>query len=297
MARARQDKLIVSFNGRIVSPSAAKISALDRGALIGYGVFDTLLVLDNTPLWLRDHVARFDRARQALGMRKLFGQPQIISFVEKAVRAHKAPLKKVRITQSGGTGSMWGGGASAGGSDGALWIIVAEHSWRFGNSVRASLVKTEPVAPWLREIKSTSRLPYLPPETDESATDGVTEKILLVPRQGVIEFTNANLLLRRDDELLAPPAGAAYPGLTLKKTLAALEKSGRKVNRLKVSLDDLLNADEIIGLNSLRLAFSVGELAYQAGDGSHRRRKYGSHNLAREIRSLALPKKYRSLIG
>lgn len=286
------EKIIISLNGRLVKPSAARISVFDRGALLGYGVFDTALAMGETTLWLTDHLRRFDQTLRKLGIPRRFKQVEIKQFINRAVRAHPAEVKQVRITHSAGAGEMWGGKKSPYGH-GSLWIIVKARRWDLDKKITGEIIWTELMAPWLLKVKSTSRLPYLPPyQSGASLTKKHSAQLLASETEGVTEFTNANLLVRSGKLLFTAPTRSVFEGLTLKKTKSALTINGWRIKERKLTLPDLLRADEVIGLNSLSLAFALSELRYQTRSGALKTKKYAPASLTPELLRLLLPNRF-----
>ena len=81
---------IVWLNGqRITGP--LPLDAADRGLLLGDGVFETLLVLNGTPIWLEAHLARLLNAAAALDLEI---QPETVrQAVAQAVHGRSGTLR------------------------------------------------------------------------------------------------------------------------------------------------------------------------------------------------------------
>ena len=294
MSEKTLQKIVISLNGRLVKPSAARLSVFDRGALLGYGAFDTALAVGETTLWLAEHVRRFDQTLRKLNIPRRFNQNEIKELINRAVAAHPADLKQVRITHSAGSGEMWGDKTSPHGR-GSLWIIVKTRRWELDKKITGEIVRTELAAPWLIKLKSTSRLPFLPPfQPRTSRTRKHSAQILVCQSEGVMEFTNANLLILSGEDIFMPRTQSVFEGLTLKKTRTALARSGRKIKERRLTLADLLRADEVIGLNSLSLAFALAEMRYITRSGTLKTKKYAPAILAPELLRLLLPNRFHS---
>ncbi len=58
MERGEESGMIVFFNNHIIDEKAAHVAPSDRGFTLGDGVFDTLLCVDGTPQYAREHFTR-----------------------------------------------------------------------------------------------------------------------------------------------------------------------------------------------------------------------------------------------
>lgn len=270
--------MIISINGRIVSPDKARISVLDQAVLSGYGVFETLLAVNGQPVWLTEHLARLERSRRALNIPQRFKQRRIADFVRLATGRFQRQYARVRITLTAGAGGLW----NSHDCPAILIIIVNDHQIPPSESVFVGeLVETGLADNWLARHKTTSWLPHLVLSPDCRPRIGKKEsnqtlQILNSPTLGITEFSHAALILRRRNNILTAPEEIVFPSLTRQKILRQLQREPRwkiKCRRLKVA--DLLGADEIIGANSLRLAFALKELRIGT-----RRKKYAEPTLA-----------------
>ena len=57
----------VWFNGAL-HIGALPLDPKDRGLLLGDGIFETILVVNRTPLWANMHLARMEGAAKELGL-------------------------------------------------------------------------------------------------------------------------------------------------------------------------------------------------------------------------------------
>ena len=276
-------KTVTSINGKIVAPRRAVISVFDRGLLVGYGAFETILALDGRPIWLKHHLRRIGATIRALSIANAPSQQSIELWVRAAARAFGSTTARLRLAITAGSGEMW---LSPTPIPPTVVIIVNAHS--LGTApVKADLVSRAHTRGWLDEHKTLSWLNTLFPDR-ASARDPrryIRERLTLVntPDHGVTEFTSANLILRRGDRITIPPPGSFFPGVTLARALPWLKRK-YSVTQRRVAPVDVRSADEIVAVSSLHFARALAELRLPEGRG-HRVYRYPAPQLTPLLRA------------
>src|SRR5690625_6279731 len=59
---------VLWVDGQLVDPSEPAVSGLDRGLLLGYGVFETLAVENGVPFALTRHLRRLEISARTIGL-------------------------------------------------------------------------------------------------------------------------------------------------------------------------------------------------------------------------------------
>ena len=185
---------------------ADAVHALDRGLLLGDGLFETLRVRAGRPQLWRYHMERLGRGVERLG----FPGFDASELREEVGRVGQQPLAMVRITLTRGTGPrgyapparahvtrVVSGGPmpqAASAAEGALLRVGwAEHS--IG------------VNPTLAGLKHTSRLEHI--VVRQSWKPGWDEAIVRDALGRVVSATQGNLWLREGNALVTPPVDQA----------------------------------------------------------------------------------------
>ncbi len=261
------NQVIVSINGKIVSPAEASISVLDSGLLAGLGVFETLLAEDKYIFRLREHLARLGNSRIALGLPTNFSAQQIEDFIREALDNFPADsnekYRRIRVTLTGGnTGAgLWGTEAL----DGSLIVIIQEHTLpKESEKPSAEIVSSASSLHWLTEHKVISRMALSHPAPSHSSQNF---QILYHQLVGVTEFGFASLFVRKGKMVVTSPDKDVFPGICragIIKDWPAIAPE-YELKKQKLETADLLNADEVIGVNSLRTAFSIFSLKDNTG--------------------------------
>ncbi len=256
-------QVIVSINGELVPSAKASVSVLDSGVLAGLGVFETVLAENNHIFRLREHLARLENSRKELGFSTRFSIRQIEEFIREALDCFPldsfGKYRRIRITLTGGnTGAeLWGKEAI----DGSLIIIIQEHTLtEESTNLSAEIVSSATSLHWLTQHKVISRMALSHPASSQS---GRKLQILYHPLVGVTEFSFASLFVRKGELVITSPDKDVFPGICRARIIKDWYSIAPEfeLRQQKLEIDDLLDADEVIGVNSLRAAFPVFEIA------------------------------------
>ena len=132
-------------DGALVGADDARVSAFDHGVTVGDGVFETIKVLDGTPLALSRHLHRLSRSCDVLGLATPYNSSltdavsSVISSQPEAAR-----LGRLRITVTAGLGPL---GSDRGAGEGTTIVALASmNPWPATTSAI--------VVPWVRNERS-----------------------------------------------------------------------------------------------------------------------------------------------
>jgi len=250
----------VWLDGEIVPAGQARISPLDRGFLFGDAVYEAMPVCGGRVVGESEHLARLDRSLGAIGIRN---------------PADEAGWRRLfaRLVEANGGGDMFlylqvSRGADAGrdhrfpAATEPTVLAMAMH-WRppreadYPSGVNAALA---PDQRWARcDIKSTSLLANVLARQD-AAERGAAEAIL--HRDGwVTEGAASTIAIVTGGTLLAPPPDPSLlPSVTLQLAWAVAEAEGIPRARRRFTVEELLEADEVIMLASSRELVPVGRV-------------------------------------
>lgn len=255
--------------------SAAVVPALDRGLLLGEGVYETCKVVDGTAFALTRHLGRLRRSALGSGLALPWTDLELreacAAVLEAAGRGRPrepdAVPGRLRITVTGGDGPL---GPDRGEAAPRLLVAVGDQvPWP-----RTSAVAT---VPWtidergpLVGIKTTSRFD-LSRCLDEAHARGADEAVL-TNRAGVLaEGTASNLFLAVDGVLCTPSlATGCLAGITRELVLEAVASTSglggptpdlaRIEERDDLTLDDLRRASEVFLTSSTRGVHPVSSI-------------------------------------
>jgi branched-chain amino acid aminotransferase len=92
----------VIVNGELVPEADATLHVSDLGLRRGYGAFDFFRLVDGVPLFLDDHMERFARSRDMLGLGGRWPETEIREFVARLIAANGLRNEGIQIVLTGG---------------------------------------------------------------------------------------------------------------------------------------------------------------------------------------------------
>lgn len=90
------------FNGDFIPKEAIKFSINDVGILRGYGLFDFFRVLDGVPVFMDDHLDRFERSAKLMGMELPYSRQKIEEAIRELIKVNGLPLGSIKLVLTGG---------------------------------------------------------------------------------------------------------------------------------------------------------------------------------------------------
>jgi len=231
--------------GELLDDSARPISYLDRGYLVGEGVFETLVVHNGVPFALTRHLERLERSAAiihlpALDLGVIKGA---IADVIGANLSRVGELGRLRITLTSGSGQP-----------SLLVTFMTQSAWPETTSAIT--------VPWVRNdrsaivgAKTTSYAENVAVLAAVQAK-GVSEALLANTRGFLCEGTTSNVFVVVDGQILTPSLGSGcLPGVTRG---LILEWCGAQEAELPYEI--LATADEIFLSSSTRGVHPVDRL-------------------------------------
>jgi branched-subunit amino acid aminotransferase/4-amino-4-deoxychorismate lyase len=253
----------IFVNGAIVEADQAKLSVEDSGLQHAVGLFETMAAFNGKVFQIKEHLQRLSDSARVLGLAKQVDVDALVEPIQQTLAANNLLHARIRLTLTAGTVSMLRG------SDGApprpSIVIVATEPTKydpayFEQGIRV-LVGTPLANPFdmLAGHKTLSywgRLRLL----RQAAAAGAGEALVLNVTNHLASGTVSNIFLVKDDVLFTPFArgeeveGAlpapVLPGITRATVIDLATQFNIAIERRMLSVDDLLDADEVFLTNS-----------------------------------------------
>ncbi|MCP4893737.1 MAG: 4-amino-4-deoxychorismate lyase, partial [Actinomycetales bacterium] len=231
--------------GALVEPNDARVSAFDHGVTVGDGVFETIKVVDGTPLALTRHLHRLTRSCDVLGLATPDSsslKDAVSSVIASQVEA--ARLARLRITVTAGLGPL---GSDRGAGEGTTIVALASMDpWPATTSAI--------VVPWVRNERSA----VVGAKTTSYAENvvalrwarerGFSEGLFMNSAGNLSEGTGTNVFVVIDGQVVTPGLNSGcLAGITRELIL----EWGMAVEG-ELHASDLENADEVFLTSSTR---------------------------------------------
>lgn len=241
------------LNGVLANNAVAEFNLNDKGLLLGYGVFDTALVVADKVTYREAHLEKLKKSCAALSL------PVTSSFFSEAMdqAALNLPLGVMRITVTGGVGPR----GMAFSPEAKPNVIVSASPISptiFCPEVRLLLTPLR-----RNESSVTSRiktLNYLDAimAVTEARHQSFDDALFLNTAGHVACSSTANLFMVRDGRLITPAVDDGVLAGVMRANILRLAKlHAISVEERSIDYVELLEADDVFLTNSLRLVSPV----------------------------------------
>jgi branched-chain amino acid aminotransferase len=238
----------VSINNEIVPETEAKIGVNDLSIHRGFGIFDFLKVIDNRPIFIDDHLARFFRSAKAMNMDVGLNSASLKQVIHNLMDKNELPDSAIKIILTGGY-------SPDGYAMGTPNLIVIQTPFKMEDPAVAKPM-TLVTCNHQRQLPAIKTIDYLQavllrPFVKENNADEV-----LYHYNGLIsECPRANFFVVTEDEIITPKDNI-LAGITRSKIMQLSIENYRMVER-NISLGDLENAKEAFISSSTKNACAV----------------------------------------
>lgn len=247
--------------GRYVREDRAAVPVLDRGLLLGDGIFETVRVKAGQPEFFADHFARLESSTRLVRMRLPWSREELETICAGVCRRSHLPDASVRLTITRGT---YRGTLSDTGDPPRLVVTCASADhldpslYERGVAVSiASFPRLHAIDP---RVKATAYLPAILARM-EADEQGCYESLFLDPRGRILELSTATFFAVRDGEVLTPPLRLGIlEGVTRKAVLRLARAQGLRAKQAILRPEDLAAWQEAFLTSAVRGVIPIVKL-------------------------------------
>lgn len=230
---------------------------LDRGLFYGQTVFETIAVVNGRPALMEEHLARMSKGCKRIGI------PLNINYLIDDIKVISNNILErsyvLRLTVSMGVG----GRGYKNPDDPTPTRIVSLHDYPKRPSQLGIRIGISEVAlayqPLLAGIKHGNRIEQV--LARQSWHDDWDEALLLDYQGNVIEGTQSNLFIVKNGDIKTPLLdGSGVEGVMRNWVISNLNAAGFSCSAVRLSVSDVINADEVFLTNSVLGIQSVAVL-------------------------------------
>ncbi len=244
----------IYLNGELVQQETATVSALDRGLLYGYGLFETMRSYGGRVFRLEEHHQRLRDGAACLAMAVPLSLRDLNEAVDAVLERNQLADAYVRLTLTAGASPVAGTSGAAG--DTTVMLLAGPLTdyppdlYRRGMAAVFSAVRRNETSP-LSGIKSLNYLDNLLARED-ARRRGADEAILLNTRGLVAEGSASNVFLVRGNKLITPGIqSGALSGITRRAVLELATAAGLEAVESEVEPSAFKDAAEAFLTNSV----------------------------------------------
>jgi aminodeoxychorismate lyase len=244
-----------NFNGKIYKEGTTIIGADNRGIRYGDGLFETMKMINGKLIFEDEHFARLWKGLKVLhfGIPKHFTvellQQEIKALAKKNV--HDAAAR-IRLNIIRGDGGLYDAKNHLPNYIIQTWPLAAGNgSWNSNGLVLGIYDDAKKSCDILSNIKHNNYLPYV-----LAALTAKNEKwndaVLLNSYGRICDTTIANVFIIKNNTVLTPTLSeGCVAGIMRKMVIKSLQNSDWDLVEKELSIDDLLDADEVFLTNSI----------------------------------------------
>lgn len=255
--------------GEYLPQEEAAIPVMDRGLLLGDGIFETVRVKRGEPEYFQGHFDRFCASAAAVRMRQPWSREALEGVCAELCRRSRLEDASVRITLTRGA---YRGTLSDTGDPPRLVAICAPVDRAdpriYSEGVAVAIAGSPRVHELPPTIKATQYLAAVLARL-EADDQGCYETLFLDSRQRVLELSSATFFAARSGRILTPPLKLGILAGVTRSAVLRLAKSARIPAREAVlRRPDLAGIDEAFLTSAVRGVVPVVRLGgASVGDG------------------------------
>jgi branched-chain amino acid aminotransferase len=252
------------YNGKVLPWREGKIHIVNHGLHYGSCVFEGIRAYGGKPFRLHDHNKRLIRSAEILDMAVPFDASTIDAACMEMLEANK--LKDAYLRPL-----AWRGSEVMGIAGGSAPAHVAVSVWYWGKYFSPELLEK---GVSLKQSKWRKPAPDTAPTESKAAglymigtlakheaeKAGYNDALMLDFRGLVAESSGANLFMVKDGRIKTPIADCFLNGLTRQTVMDLARKAGYSLEETRISLDELLAADEVFLTGTAAELTAVGKI-------------------------------------
>ena len=229
----------IYLNGELVQQETATVSALDRGLLYGYGLFETMRSYRGRVFRVEEHYQRLCRGAERVGLEVPFLLADLVEAAKGVLKSNGLEDARVRLMLTAG----------AEGAAGSVILLAREVTeyprqlYRRGMPALVTAMRRNETS-FLAGVKSLNHLDNVLAR-EEARRQGVDEAILLNTRGLVAEGSASNVFLLLDGRLVTPNlSSGCLAGITRQAVLELAAELGLEAIETDVELSAFAVAAE-----------------------------------------------------
>ena len=237
------------YNGKFGPLEEMQVPMLDRGTYFGDGVYDASYASNHTIFALQDHINRFFNSAKLLGINIPHTKEELADILCEMVKKVDSPDQFVYWQVTRGTAIR--NHVYQEGMTGNIWIMLVPKGVQNKNK-EMNLISVEDKRFFYNNIKTINLIPAVLYST-QANREGFDECVLHRGER-VTECAHSNISILKDGCFITAPTDEyILPGIARKHLIEACHRLNVPVKEIVYTMDELMNADEVIVSSSTNL--------------------------------------------
>jgi branched-chain amino acid aminotransferase len=252
------------FNGKFCKQETAVLAAGSRGLRFGDGLFETLKSINGQLQFLDEHLARLWKGMQLLqfNIPKHFTPDGLEEEIQALLKKNgHLKIARIRLTVFRGIGGLFDDIDHKPNYFIETWPLADETgNWNSNGLALGIYADVKKSFDILSSIKHNNFLPYVLAAL-HAKKQKWNDTVLLNTDGRLCDTTIANIFLIKDETVYTPALHeACIAGIMRRHIINGLTAAGYTLVESRLTIDDLLNADEVFLSNSIYNMRWVGSI-------------------------------------
>jgi len=269
----------IYLNGRMLTPDQATVRADDAGLLHAVGLFETMAAAHNRVFRLQQHLDRLAQSAKDLGLAREMDTAELAEAVRKTIEHNGLEQARLRLTVTAGSLMAAGEGQSPPRTVLVQPSLPTQYDPNYFERGITAVIAQAAANPFdpMGGHKTLNYWPRLR-TLRQAAEQGAGETLWLNVSNHVASGAISNIFAVKDEQLLTPFArgeevkdalpAPVLPGITREAILEIADQENIAVTKRMMSVEELLDADEVFLTNSSWLMLPVTQIEQkQIGQG------------------------------
>lgn len=259
---ARNEKILIYLNGKIVPKAQATVSVYDSGFMLGDGVWEGLRLYNGTWAFMDQHITRLFQAAKAIDLDLGMTPKQVISALLETQKANEMTTDAhARLMVTRGT-KVRPFQHPALSQSGPTMVIIMEHSKpSLPRPIRLATVPHMRGLPMTQDPKLNSHSKLNCILACIAAEKAGADEALMLDVNGFVNTTNAcNFFIVRKGAVWTSTGDYCMNGITRQKVIDLCHANDIPISERNFSLVDTYDADEAFLTGTFGAQTPVGEI-------------------------------------
>ena len=246
----------VSVNFEIKAKNDLQFPYLDYGFLYGYGLFESIRILNGKPLFLDEHIARLRRGAIILDIPFEYSKEEFLEAIELLIEANSVKESILNIYLTPGDRSP----DPAVLIDSVPFLLMVTRPWPNYDTNFRSVLDLREESFKRTPLDRFKTLSWMKNVLEKKLSQGFDDVLLFSQDGYILETSRANVFFVKGSVIYTPKSPIILPGITRGVLLKNQDYFGYDICETQIVLSDLAEFDEIFLSNSLRGIFFVESL-------------------------------------
>ncbi len=233
----------ISLNGKILKSRSAHVSPLSEAFLYGFGLFETIKVINGKQYFFKDHIERIKKGCSVLGFDFIYDEETVYEYCCELIEKNQLSNGAVRLSYSKN-------------KDGYILLINSrensynEENYKKGFRLCFADIKRNPHSP-IVYLKSNNYLENLLARQNAKKKE-FDEAVFLNIYEKICEGTVSNIFFAKDNKIFTPDVSCGIlSGILREKVIGIINSLNLELNIGSYEKEQLYDADEVFITNSL----------------------------------------------